>query len=65
MEIDLQAGLDESVLVEEDFKRKDIWAGICDQLTWIILLWSALLIGLIKMGSGRVDCHLMVILHPV
>lgn len=34
----------------EDFRHKDIMGGIFDQITWIILLWSALLIGLIKMG---------------
>jgi V/A-type H+-transporting ATPase subunit I len=39
-----------AIKMVEDFKRKDIWAGIFDQLTWIILLWSALLIGLVKMG---------------
>jgi len=35
----------------EDFRRKDIMAGIFDQLTWIVLLWSALFIGLVKMGA--------------
>ena len=40
-----------AIKMVEDFRHKDIWAGIFDQLTWIILLWSALLIGLIKMGK--------------
>jgi len=34
----------------ENFRAKDIMAGIFDQLTWIVLLWSAVLFGLGKMG---------------
>jgi V/A-type H+-transporting ATPase subunit I len=34
----------------ENFRAKDIMAGVFDQLTWIVLLWSALLYGLTKMG---------------
>jgi V/A-type H+-transporting ATPase subunit I len=34
----------------EDFRHRDIAAGIFDQLTWVLLLWSAVLFGLVRMG---------------
>jgi V/A-type H+-transporting ATPase subunit I len=40
-----------AIKMVEDFRRGDIMAGIFDQLTWIILIWSALLVGLVKMGA--------------
>jgi V/A-type H+-transporting ATPase subunit I len=40
-----------TVKMIENFRRKDVMAGIFDQLTWIILLWSALFMGLVKLGA--------------
>jgi V/A-type H+-transporting ATPase subunit I len=34
----------------DNIRHGDIMAGIFDQLTWIVLLWSAVLYGLVKMG---------------
>jgi len=35
----------------EKFRARDVLAGLCDQLTWIVLLWSAVLFGAAKMGA--------------
>jgi V/A-type H+-transporting ATPase subunit I len=34
----------------ENFRKKDIMAGIFEQITWIVLIWSAALFGAGKMG---------------
>jgi V/A-type H+-transporting ATPase subunit I len=34
----------------DDFRRRDIMAGIFEQLTWIVILWSALFFGLVRLG---------------
>jgi V/A-type H+-transporting ATPase subunit I len=34
----------------ENFRQKDIMAGIFEQLTWIVLIWSALLYGASRAG---------------
>jgi V/A-type H+-transporting ATPase subunit I len=39
-----------AIKMVEDFRRKDIMAGIFEQLTWIALLWSVLFLGLVKLG---------------
>jgi V/A-type H+-transporting ATPase subunit I len=40
-----------AIRMVEDFRQKDIMAGIFEQLTWIALLWSALFLGLVKLGA--------------
>jgi V/A-type H+-transporting ATPase subunit I len=35
----------------DNIRHGDIMAGIFDQLTWIVLLWSAVLYGLVRMGA--------------
>lgn len=39
-----------AIKMVEDFRHKDIMAGIFEQLTWIALLWSVLFFGLVKMS---------------
>ena len=39
-----------AIKMVEDFRRKDIMAGIFEQLTWIALLWSVVFVGFVKLG---------------
>jgi V/A-type H+-transporting ATPase subunit I len=39
-----------AIKMVDDFRRKDIMAGVFEQLTWIVLLWSVLFFGLVRLG---------------
>jgi V/A-type H+-transporting ATPase subunit I len=39
-----------AIKMVENFRHKDVMAGIFEQLTWIALLWSVLFLGLVKLG---------------
>ncbi len=39
-----------AIKMVDDFRRRDIMAGIFEQLTWIVLLWTVLFLGLVRLG---------------
>jgi V/A-type H+-transporting ATPase subunit I len=40
-----------AIKMVEDLRNKDIMAAVFEQLTWIVLLWAVLFLGLVKLGA--------------